>query len=157
MLENNNLTVKLLPKDEWDIILKLKVSTAQTGFIESSEKCLNDAVKNAYGMTWNFYGVYIEDRIIGFAMHGKQDFRFLPYEQVWLDRFMIDENYQGKGYGKTAMMLIIDKMYLDYHCKKIFLSVIEDNIQAISLYKKLGFKKTWSKDPNGERIMIRTK
>ncbi len=153
----NQLTVKILCKSSWRDILDLSVSQNQKSFIEKSSKCLKDAETNAYNMTWNFYGVYLGELLIGFAMHGRQEFRPLPCSKVWLDRFMIDQRYQGKGYGKKSMELILQKLYIDYKCNKIYLSAIEDNVFAISLYEKLGFKKTRFKDSKGERIMTRKK
>ncbi len=154
MNELYELNIKIIPRDKWDTIVDLSVHAEQCHFIETSLQCLNDAKSNAYKMKWDFYGIYIHDELIGFAMHGKD--RLLFFTQVWLDRFMIDKKYQGKGYGKKSMNLILQKMYDDYNCKKIYLSVHEDNYPAIELYEKLGFTKTRHKDSNGERIMTRS-
>ncbi len=153
MYDENTLTVETLNSSQWDKILNLSVAYNQREFIETSSQCLNDAQRNAYGMKWNFYGIFIKDVLIGFAMHGKQYFRLIPYSQVWLDRFMIDEEFQGKGFGKQALKIICDKIFQEYNCKKLFLSVHKENTQAIMLYEKLGFKKTLFKDSNGELIM----
>ncbi len=153
MINMSELHIKTIPKDEWDLIKGLSVHNEQSNFIETSEQCLNDAKNDAYNMKWHFYGIYLSDNLIGFAMHGK--LKFLFSTQVWLDRFMIDKNYQAKGHGKKSMELILEKMYQDYSCKKIYLSVHQDNASAIRLYEKLGFNKTLFKDPKGERIMTR--
>ncbi len=147
------IAIKPISRDKWDIITNLSVNDEQSHFIETSLHCLNDAKSDAYNMKWNFYGIYEDNNLIGFAMHGKTGFMF--FSQVWLDRFMIDKNYQGKGYGKESMKLIIKKMQEDYSCKKLYLSVHENNYAAIRLYEKLGFKKTILKEPTGERIMKR--
>ncbi len=149
----HEISVKTIPGEKWDTVANLSVHEHQCHFIETSAQCLDDAKNNAYNMKWNFYGIYEADTLIGFAMHGKD--RILFYSQVWLDRFMIDKNYQGKGYAKKSMELILSKMHEEYNCKKIFLSVCENNFLAIKLYESLGFKKTRFKDPKGERIMIR--
>ncbi len=149
-----DLTIKIIPREKWDIVKELSVYNEQSHFIETSEQCLNDAKNDAYNMKWNFYGIYANHKLIGFAMNGEN--RILFYKQVWLDRFMIDKKHQGKGYGKKSITLILEKMREDYRCKKIYLSVHEDNYNAIRLYEKLGFKKTLFKDPKGERIMTWT-
>ncbi len=149
------IRISIIPRQNWDAIIGLSVHNEQSNFIETSVQCLNDAKNDAYNMKWNFYGIYLTDTLIGFAMHGEN--RLLFYKQVWLDRFMIDKNYQGKGYGNKSMELILKKMYEDYSCKKIYLSVHEGNYNAIRLYEKLGFKKTLFKDPKGERVMIHRK
>ncbi len=151
----NTITIKTLQKDEWDNILKLSVADGQESFIESAQTCLNDANNNAYDIQWNLYAVYLCDEMIGFAMHGKLKLKPLSLTQVWLDRFMIDARFQGKGFGKSAMNLIIEKLYSDYNCKKIYLSVFPNNSLAISMYMRLGFKKTLFKESTGERIFSR--
>ncbi len=149
-----SIKIKKLKKEDWNKIIELSVSYNQSNMIETSMQCFNDAKNKAYGMEWNFYGIYLDNAIIGFGMHGINHFKYLPISHVWLDRFMIDQKYQGKGYGKQALVLIIDQMFSNYECKKILLSVHEDNINAIELYKKVGFQKSIFKDPKGERIMI---
>ncbi len=99
-MNTNNLTIKKMDKSSWTDILKLSVSKEQQGFIESSQRCLDDANGNAYDMIWSFYAVCLDDTIIGFAMHGRQTFKMLPHSKVWLDRFMIDEKYQAKAAAK---------------------------------------------------------
>ncbi len=147
----SELTVKKIKREKWDDVTSLSVNDEQIRFIETSLQCLDDAKSNAYNMKWNFYGIYVEEKLIGFSMHGTSRILFLT--QVWLDRFMIDKQYQNKGYGKKSLELILGKMYQDYKCNKIYLSVHESNIVAIELYQKLGFKKTLFKDSKGERIM----
>lgn len=130
------------------------MSSQQYGFIESSKRCLHDALNNAYDMEWNFYGIFLSETLIGFAMHGLGDAAYINDTKLWLDRFMIDEHYQGKGFGKHAMHLIIKKMLNDYHKNEIYLSVHDDNLSAISLYETLGFTFTNQVDPMGELVMV---
>ncbi|ONI45242.1 hypothetical protein AN641_04370 [Candidatus Epulonipiscioides gigas] len=149
------MKIKLLSTSEWNNILILSVSSTQNEFIETSEQCLNEAKNRAYQITWSFYGIYLNNDLIGFAMHGEQIYKLFPiFNKVWLDRFMIDEKYQGKGHGKQALILIIQSLFKDYNCKRIYLPMYKTNSLAFRLYKKLGFKKTWLRDVNGELVMI---
>lgn len=153
----SELSIKTIPRENWKSIQQLSVGKEQAHFIETATECFQDAITDAYHIQWSFYGIYEQDTLIGFAMHGVQKFGMLPYSQVWLDRFMIDYNYQGKGYGKKSLEYILEKMQEEYECKKIYLSVHETNEAAIGLYEKLGFRKTWWKDPKGERVMRKKK
>ncbi len=134
-------------------ITALAVREGQEGFIESPAACLADAEKNAYGISWNIDGIYAAGRLVGFAMHGRQTWG--PFSQVWLDRFLIDGRSQGKGYGRKALELLIPRLSGSYRCKRLFLSVHEENLGAIKLYRSLGFRKTPFRDGHGERIMVR--
>ncbi|MDP3043149.1 MAG: GNAT family protein [bacterium] len=50
-----------------------------------------------------------------------------------------EDDYHGKGIGKTAMEWIIDYGFNKLKLRKINLGVIKDNIPAVNLYKSLGF------------------
>lgn len=75
------------------------------------------------------------------------------FGRVWLDRIMIGDKYQGKGYGKASVKLLIKRLYKEYGHRKIYLSVYDDNINAIQLYERIGFKFNGEEDTNGEKIM----
>ena len=92
------------------------------------------------------------DILIGFAMYG--EIAEPKGTRVWLDRFLIDKNHQGKGYAKPVFELILNKIKSLYTNKDIYLSVYEDNEHAIKLYKSLGFVFTGELDINGEKIML---
>ncbi|RDY25415.1 GNAT family N-acetyltransferase [Romboutsia weinsteinii] len=144
------LTIKKVTEDNYNEILGLRVNKDQEGFIETTEKCLEES--NELEL-WRPVGIYSEDELVGFAMYGlfedeDEDGR------VWLDRFMIGEKYQGNGYGKVGIEVLIKRLYKEYKCKEIFLSVYDNNPNAIKLYKRLGFRFNGELDINGERVML---
>jgi RimJ/RimL family protein N-acetyltransferase len=55
---------------------------------------------------------------------------------------MGDKSNWGKGYAKEATLRILDYSFNDIKLSKINLGVIEDNVNAFELYKKIGFKIT---------------
>lgn len=52
-----------------------------------------------------------------------------------------EKRYWGKGIGKEMMRKILELAHSSLKLKKIYLRVLNDNIRAISLYDKIGFKK----------------
>ena len=74
---------------------------------------------------------------------------------MWLDRFLIDKRFQGRGYGKPTLKLLIERLVNEYNCTKIYLSIYDDNVNAIKLYEDLGFKFNGELDINGERVMVK--
>ena len=52
---------------------------------------------------------------------------------------MGDKSNWGKGYAKEASVRIIDYCFKELKLSKITLGVIEDNVSAAFLYKKMGF------------------
>lgn len=46
----------------------------------------------------------------------------------------------GRGYAKKATGLLLKKAFKDYGLHRVYLNVFSDNIAAIKLYEKSGFK-----------------
>lgn len=59
---------------------------------------------------------------------------------IYLNRLVINPNNQGQGYAKEALKYI-EKEATNMGYEIIRLTVYEDNIWAIKLYEKFGFKK----------------
>ena len=59
-----------------------------------------------------------------------------------IDRFMIDKRFQGKGYGKLAFGMLIEKIKNDFTYKEINLSYNPSNSIAENLYRSFNFIKT---------------
>ncbi|MDP4552857.1 GNAT family N-acetyltransferase [Alkalihalobacillus macyae] len=64
----------------------------------------------------------------------------------------MDEQYQGKGYGRIAMKKLIGIVSRKFEVTDIYLSIVEENRIAYNLYKSMGFKYINERDPNGELI-----
>ncbi len=64
-------------------------------------------------------------------------------DEFWVYHFFIDQNQQGKGYGKAAMLAMIDLVRTNFPaCQQIMLTVHVENKHARQLYEKLGFQPT---------------
>lgn len=130
-------------------ILQLQVAASQKNYIETPYECLEDATE------WKQFrpvGLWAGELLVGFAMYG-----FFEMEgeagRLWIDRLLIDERYQGNGYGKKFMILLMQSVLNQYGQQPIYLSVYPDNERAIGLYQTLGFTFTGEMDVNGERLM----
>ncbi len=51
-----------------------------------------------------------------------------------------DYNYQGKGLGRQALLMLLRNGFKDLNLHRIYLRVFENNERAIRLYKSIGFK-----------------
>lgn len=123
----------------------ISLKNGQEGFIETVAECLEEAARYP---EWYPVAIYHEEELIGFAMYGS----FGVNKDTWIDRIMIDKNYQGKGFGKQAMKQLIEIVSKEYDVKTIYLSIIEENKVAHQLYKSIGFEFINERDPNGELI-----
>lgn len=83
---------------------------------------------------------YVEkDKIIGFLLYS------LIYDRIEIEQFEVITKERRKGIGDKLLKYLIEK-YQDISIKNITLEVKEDNIAAINLYKKYGFKKVSTRE-----------
>jgi len=84
--------------------------------------------------------VYDDEIMIGcvfYAIHNPQE----KDPMAWITRLMIDQRYQGKGFGRETMELLIARIKEEASGKnlKIGLSYEPENLLAKKLYDSLGF------------------
>lgn len=122
--------------DNLEVVLKLKVSKEQENFVSTTAYSLAQAYvyrENAYP-----FAIYADDTLVGFIMFGFYELR----NQYTLRKFLIDEKYQNKGYGKMALALGIEYMKKQYDIKEMYTGVAIDNDVAERLYHSVGFQLT---------------
>ena len=131
-------------------ILKLHVAKGQEGFIETTAQCMGEAHEFSQ---WRPVGLYEGEELVGFAMYGlwKSEGK---NGRVWLDRFLIDGRFQGKGYGKEALLKLLRRLKEEYQCDEVYLSLYEDNKVASHLYEEFGFCYNGELDMHGEKVMV---
>ena len=81
----------------------------------------------------NYFGIFIEDRLA--AMTGQ---RMHPRPYMEVSAVCTHPDFRGLGYAK-ALMLHVMKLILDNSFTP-FLHVLSNNINAIELYKTIGFR-----------------
>ena len=80
-----------------------------------------------------------KDKIIGFLLYS------LIYDRIEIEQFEVTTKKRRKGIGDKLLKYLIEK-YQYSDIKNITLEVKEDNIAAINLYKKYGFKKVSTRE-----------
>lgn len=81
--------------------------------------------------------------------------RQMKTAECGLTVFFIDERYQGRGLGKLLLDALIRHLTQIYDCRRIYLSLFEDNVHALRLYQKFGFLFNGELDFNGEKVMVK--
>jgi diamine N-acetyltransferase len=74
-------------------------------------------------------------------------------QRFYLVRLMIDERFQGRGYGKRAALEVIERLKRTENCREVFLSFVPENTHAERLYENIGFERTGEVSDDGEIIM----
>lgn len=143
--------IKKVSPENLQAVLDLRVASDQTSYIESTAQCPEEAQECSFYIP---VALYAEDEPVGFAMYG-----FFPGEEpsgrVWLDRFLIDRQHQGRGLGRIMLSSLLDLLYERFGPCDIYLSLYEDNEGALRLYEKFGFRFNGESDLNGEKVMVR--
>ena len=146
-------------RNVWDI-LKLKVSKEQQNFVAGNDISLIEAYicKTENGQIFPF-GIYHDGVPVGFLMIGFgtdsswDDAPAIAQNNYDLRRLMIDAKFQGRGYGKEALMLALEFIRI-FPCRKAefcWLSYEPNNKVARDLYRSYGFVETGEKD--GEEVI----
>jgi diamine N-acetyltransferase len=88
--------------------------------------------------------IYDDETMIGYVLYRNHD----ELNQYVIDHLLIDEQFQGKGYGTAAMKLLIETFKKERKYPKASLCYKEDNQGARRLYGKMGFRPTGEEEAN---------
>lgn len=128
----------------------LKVSKEQERYVSDAMKILARAY--AFRNQRSYACIIYEDgEPIGMALYYDCD-ELQAYD---FSQLFIDERYQGRGFGKEAAKLILDRMKKDGKYSEVVLCYIEGNKAAKEMYEKLGFYHTGEADE--DEIVMRKK
>ncbi|WP_214891875.1 GNAT family N-acetyltransferase [Exiguobacterium sp. H66] len=132
-------------------VLGLKVAAAQRAYIETNAQSLQEAM-NDHDHDWRCYALCENRQPVGFMMIGAEN-RTDKY--IWLDRFMIGQQYQGQGLGTQFLKRAIGFIEDHFEVDEIVLSLHTENTYAKFFYVQAGFTDIKRIDEtNGEEIWV---
>lgn len=137
--------VRPVTKENWKELIKLSVRDDQKHFVASNLYSIaeaqfgEDIAGEGY---WEMfpYGIYDDAQPVGFLMI-TYNYDFARF-QGFILRLMVDEKFQGKGYGKFGMNWMLEKYRADERVQAVGISYEPDNDVARKLYASLGFQET---------------
>lgn len=122
-------------EENWRI--PLGVSKAQERFVANTTTILARAY--AYRNAGSQALLICEDETpVGMALYHDAD----SLGAYIFSEILVDERFQGRGYGTTATRLILDRMKQEGKYHKVVLCYIEGNDAARKLYESFGFAET---------------
>ncbi|WP_042350784.1 GNAT family N-acetyltransferase [Bacillus massiliigorillae] len=128
--------------DNWQTIALLSVEGSQESYIEPNALSI---AQSRFEPQWKSVGLYDGDTAVGYAMYGLD----ISNGDVWLDRFMIDKDHQGKGYAKKFLSILIKHLQETYQRDTVYLSICPENKVAQQLYEHFGFRLNGEIDNTG--------
>jgi len=161
MIKNKSLHLVKADKTNFWPLLDLTVTEEQEEFVASNAVSLAQAYDvTAKGRFVQAFGIYDNDTPVGFAMIGHKSEEYEGMAPVYhhsycLWRFMIDQRYQKRGYGRDAIQLLIDyvKIFPDGEEKLFSTSYVQGNDIAAKLYRELGFEENGEMDGD-ETVLV---
>lgn len=145
---------KITP-DNFEEVISLKMKESQVGFMENNLYSLAEARVFDY---LEPRAIYNDDELIGFVLYyfqpdgvirimgpgeGTHEIHNDGMDYVYLKRIMLDQNYQGKGFGKAALKEARN-FFIEEYPSIGFIELMHymDNDTGASLYDAAGYKST---------------
>ncbi len=113
-------------------IIDLNVKEDQKDYVASNSVSI---AQGHYSKSAWFKGIFYDDRPVGFVMLDLIE----EENKCFLWRFMIDREYQGKGFGKIALTQVIDFVRSLNLYTYIATSYVPAENGAGGFYKNFGF------------------
>lgn len=129
------VTLREVTKETVREVIDLEVGESQRNLVAPNAVSIAEAYfeENAW-----FRAIYVDDTPVGFMMTYEEPER--PFYYLW--RFMIAERYQGMGFGREAMKLLIERVEANPEAKELKVSAVPEEGGPIPFYEGLGFVDT---------------
>lgn len=159
------ITLRPITWDNYMDVLKLQVAESQKGFVASNSESLAEAyldMVDADGDPFITLAIYNGEEAVGFIMSARDDDH--DYENdtepcYFINRFMVDEEFQGRGFGKAAMEQFVQYLKSTWprgEAVHLYLGYKESNHAARKFYTGLGFAET-GEIKYGDELVTRLK
>ena len=126
--------------------------------LNPGEEGLRYTGSNSFNILWSVYepqwivkGIAADGVLVGCARYGPS----LELPGIELIHFMIDERFQGRGYGKAAVLAVAAEMFRHFDVPEIWLSVDPLNARARHVYEAAGFFATGMKDKHEDVFCLK--
>ncbi|WP_166263755.1 GNAT family N-acetyltransferase [Marinobacter caseinilyticus] len=127
---------------------RLAVSDDQTKYVASNFYSISEA---QFSDAFRPRAVYWGDTPVGFVMYALVQ-RLQSPDECDIFRFMIDQNYQGRGLGRKAMELVLGEIKAMDAVARITICYVASNTTARDFYGSFGFVELEQKNPGGEVV-----
>lgn len=119
-------------RDNFRAVTQLSVAEGQEGLVSANAYSLAQAHVQPECTP---LAVYAQGELVGFVMYALD----AAEKQYWIYRLMIDGRFQHKGYGRAALLAMIERIFRDYDAPVVFISFKPENSRARALYESVGF------------------
>jgi len=136
-----------------EAVVALRIAVSQEGYVSSVADSLEEARDTPEGNPW-YRAVYADDQPVGFVMLSwdvtPDPPRIIGPWFLW--KLLIDERYQGCGYGREAVRLVA-RIARDQGASELLTSYVAGDSSPESFYRQIGFVPTGEEDEKGEKVL----
>ena len=129
------VTLRKITSETVRTICELKVADNQKQFVTLNAISIAEA--HFREEAW-FRAIYADETPVGFVML----YEVPKYGSYAIWRFMIDARYQGRGYGRKAMELVINRIRSKPAVNHFIAHVVREEGGPEEFYRKFGFELT---------------
>lgn len=143
----NQLEFRKITLTNLDEIEDLRVRPDQTELVADNLYSIAQAGLDAFGWC---RAVYLDDKPVGFFYIREREHGKLAY----ICRFMVGQDWQGKGIGRRIMMQLMDVLFSSPALEIVDLAVSKNPVGAEVFYRKCGFVATDEPYGGGWRMVL---
>lgn len=141
------VTLQAVTPDDVRSVCELRVAASQERFVTSAAVSLAEAY--VYPPAWCRAVYAVADGLVGFVMlHDTED---EPGYMLW--RLLIDERYQGRGYGREAVRQVINYVETRPAALELKVGARRGEGSPRPFYQSLGFVITGQVVDNDEDVL----
>ena len=136
-IDASSVELREITADNWEECVNLAVAEDQRDMLEPNAVSIAESRYHPWMLP---LALYHGDEMVGFTM-----FSTYPDPREghhWVHRFMIDQRYQGRGYGRAGAREVVRYMASLPGCDEIWIGYDERNTAAASIYRAVGFVET---------------
>ena len=147
-----SITLRDITGDNYFQVLELKISPEQEAakFVSPVVRSLADAwFYREEGITYP-KAIYADEDLVGFIMYELDT----EEQQVFVWRFLIDQAFQGKGYGRQTIEAVLAMAKEQAQMTKVVADYVDGNEPMKKILLGLGFEETGFNKEINEHIMV---
>lgn len=137
------MSLREVNEDNRAAVEALAVTAEQSKYVGSVTQSLQDAKDYPETMPW-YRAIYADDEPVGFVLlaDGVTDDDPTLLGPYFLWRLLIDQRFQGRGYGKAALDLIVDYVRTRPDARVLLTSHTVGPASPVDFYLRYGFRRT---------------
>ena len=124
-----SVTLKDITQENFEELISLFVDQEQEQFVASN---LYTIAQMQFKEEKIAKGVYVDEKAVGLIAYDLEDY------DIW--RLMIDARFQGNGYGRKAMEIVLDILRKDSRLETARTCIVVENVAMRNLIVSFGFK-----------------